>query len=235
MAQANSANGAQGNGAQRIVVINPNSTQACTDSIDEALAPLRFADGPRLDCLTLAEGPPGIESQLMSDGVVGPICDMIRREDNRAAAFVIACFGDPGLHAAREVTRKPVVGIAEASYAAAMQLGERFGVIAILQNSAERQRRYVRQLGLSARYAESLPVGLGVVELEASGVAERMIEVGRALIEDHGADVLILGCAGMAQHRGPVARALGVPVIDPSQAAAAQAIAAVRLGYAGPA
>ena len=222
------------NGGQRIVVVNPNSTEAVTDGIDEAMAPLRFADGPRIDCLTLAEGPPGIESQRLADGVIGPLCELIRREDNRADAFVIACFGDPGLHAARETTAKPVVGIAEASYAAALQLGERFGVIAILENSARRQRRYVRQLGLSERYAASLPVGLGVVELEETGVGERMIEVGRRLIEDHGADVLILGCAGMARQRAPVARALGVPVIDPSQAAAAQAIAAVRLGYGGP-
>lgn len=222
------------NGGQRVVVVNPNSTQAVTDGIDEAMAPLRFADGPRIDCLTLAEGPPGIESQCLSDGVIGPLCDLIRREDNRADAFVIACFGDPGLQSARETTAKPVVGIAEASYAAALQLGERFGVIAILENSARRQRRYVRQLGLGERYAASLPVGLGVVELEENGVGERMIEVGRELIESHGADVLILGCAGMARQREPVARALGVPVIDPSQAAAAQAIAAVRLGYGAP-
>lgn len=220
------------NGSQRIVVINPNSSQVVTDGIDEAMAPLRFADGPQIDCLTLAEGPPGIECQRHADSVVGPICDLIRREDNRADAFVIACFGDPGLQSARETTHKPVVGIAEASYAAALQLGEKFGVIAILENSARRQQRYVRQLGLGERYAASLPVGLGVTELEGDSVAERMISVGRKLIEDHGADVLILGCAGMARQREPVERSLGMPVIDPSQAAAAQAIAAVRLGYA---
>lgn len=220
------------NGSQRIVVINPNSSQVVTDGIDEAMAPLRFADGPQIDCLTLAEGPPGIECQRHADSVVGPICDLIRREDNRADAFVIACFGDPGLQSARETTHKPVVGIAEASYAAALQLGEKFGVIAILENSASRQQRYVRQLGLGERYAASLPVGLGVTELEGDSVAERMISVGRKLIEDHGADVLILGCAGMARQREPVERSLGMPVIDPSQAAAAQAIAAVRLGYA---
>lgn len=220
-------------GGQRIVVINPNSTQSVTNGIDEAMEPLRVAGGPKIDCLTLEEGPPGIESQCLSDGVIGPLCDLIRREDNRADAFVIACFGDPGLHSARETTSKPVFGIAEASYAAALQLGEKFGVIAILENSARRQRRYVRQLGLSQRYAESLAVGLGVVELEGSAVADRMISVGRALIEDHGADVLILGCAGMAQQRPLVQRALGVPVIDPSQAGAAQAVAAVLLGYSG--
>lgn len=221
-----------GNGG-RILVINPNSTKAVTDGIDEAMRPLRFADGPRIDCATLAEGPPGIECQRHADSVVGPLCELIQREDNAADAFVIACFGDPGLHSARETTTKPVVGIGEASYAQALQLGEKFGVISILANSARRQRRYIRQLGLSDRYAASLPVGIGVTDLEGDAVAERMTEVGRELINDHGAEVLIMGCAGMARHRDPVGRALGVPVIDPSQAGCAQAIAAVRLGYGG--
>jgi Asp/Glu/hydantoin racemase len=223
-----------GNGGDRVVVINPNSSQAVTDGIDAAMGPLRFADGPKIDCVTLSEGPPGIESQRDADSVVGPICDLIRREDNRADAFVIACFGDPGLHSARETTHKPVVGIGEASYSAALQLGEKFGVIAILENSVRRQQRYVRQLGLGERYAASVAVGLGVTELEGDHVTEHMIAVGRELIEDHGAAVLILGCAGMARQREPVERSLGVPVIDPSQAAVAQAIAAVRLGYAVP-
>lgn len=216
---------------QRIVVINPNSTQAVTDGIDEAVEPLRFADGPSIDCITLTEGPPGIECQRHADSVIGPLCDLITREDNSADAFVIACFGDPGLHSARETTAKPVIGIAESSYAAALQLGELFGVLAILENSARRQRRYVRQLGLADRYVGSLPVGLGVTQLEGEAVAERMIKVGRNLINRQGADVLIMGCAGMARHRAQLEHALGVPVIDPSQAGTVQAIAAVRLGY----
>jgi Asp/Glu/hydantoin racemase len=214
----------------RILVINPNSTQAVTDGIDAAMAPFRFADGPALDCVTLAEGPPGIETQRHVDAVVGPICDLIAREDNAADAFVIACFSDPGLLSARETTRKPVFGIGAASYSAALLLGEKFGVIAILPASVARQRRAVRTLGLSERYAASLPIGLGAAALEGDAVAGRMIEVGHALIDDHGADVLIMGCAGMARHRTAVEQALGVPVIDPTQAAAAQAIAAVRIG-----
>jgi Asp/Glu/hydantoin racemase len=214
----------------RILVINPNSTQAVTDGIDAAVAPFRFADGPALDCVTLAEGPPGIETQRHVDAVVGPICELIAREDNRADAYVIACFSDPGLLSACETTRKPVFGIGAASYAAALLQGERFGVIAILPASVARQRRAVRALGLDDRYAASLPVGLGAAALEGDAVAGRMIEVGHALIDDHGADVLILGCAGMARHREAVEQALGVPVIDPTQAAAAQALAAVRIG-----
>jgi Asp/Glu/hydantoin racemase len=214
----------------RVLVINPNSTEAVTHGIDAAMEPFRFADGPELDCVTLTDGPPGIETQRHVDSVVGPICDLIAREDNAADAFVIACFSDPGLLSARETTRKPVFGIGAASYAAALLLGEKFGVIAILSASVERQRRAVRMLGLDSRYAASLPVGIGAAALDCDAVAGRLIEVGRALIDGHGADVLIMGCAGMARHREAIEQALGVPVIDPTQAAAAQAVAAVRIG-----
>ena len=104
----------------RITVINPNSTQAVTDGINDALNPLRFEDGPEIECLTLPEGPPGIESQRHVDGVITPLCDLIAREDNQSDAFVIACFSDPGLMSARESTAKPVFGISESSILSAL-------------------------------------------------------------------------------------------------------------------
>lgn len=216
---------------ERIVVINPNSTQAVTDGIDRALDPLRFADGPQIECRTLAEGPPGVESQRHVDGVIGPLCKMIESEDNAADAFVIACFSDPGLHSAREISKHPVFGISECAILSALSLGERFGIIAILPASVSRHQRYIRQMGLESRFAADLPIGVGVTDLKGDEVEERMAGVGGQLIDEHGADVLILGCAGMADYRSRLEARLGVPVIDPSQAATAQAIAAVRLGY----
>ena len=217
---------------ERIVVINPNSSVNVTEGIDAAMAPLRFSDGPRIDCQTLKEGPPGIETQRHVDSVVGPLCDLIEREDNRADAFVIACFSDPGLHSARETTNRPVLGISESSITTALTLGETFGIIAILPNSVTRHRRYIRQMGLERRLAGDRPIGIGVTGLSAEdGVESRMTEIGRQLIDEDGADTLILGCAGMAQYRQNLEHSLGVPVIDPSQAAVADAIAAVRLGY----
>ncbi len=215
----------------RILVINPNSTEAVTDGIDRVLDPLRLTGGPEIACRTLVEGPPGIESQRHADEVVAPLCALVEREDNATDAFVIACFGDPGLHAAREATTKPVFGIAESAYLYALTLGETFGVIAILPTSVRRQRRYVRQLGLDHRYAASLPIGLGVTALEGTAVTDRMIEVGRDLVERWGAEVLILGCAGMAGQRDAVEEALSVPVVEPCQAGAARAVASLLLGY----
>jgi allantoin racemase len=210
-----------------IVVINPNSTAAVTAAIDGALRPWRMAGGPAIECVTLSEGPPGIETQAHVEQVVPPICRLVRaRED--AAAFVIACFSDPGLHAAREATARPVLGIAECGLLTALTLGERFGILAILESSLPRHLHYLRQLGLHARFAGELPLGLGVVELaDETRTFRRMVEVGGRLRDERGADVLVLGCAGMAQYRRALADALGMAVLDPTQAAVTMAIGAV--------
>jgi allantoin racemase len=219
--------------AERIVVINPNCTQAVSAAIDAALQPWRMAGGPAIECVTLAEGPPGIETQAHVEQVVQPICRLVRARQD-AGAFVIACFSDPGLHAAREVTARPVFGIAECGLLTALTLGERFGIVAILPSSLPRHLRYVRQLGLAGRFAGDLPLGLDVVELADEARAfERMVAVGARLKDDHGADVLVLGCAGMAQYRGALAAALGMPVVDPTQAAVTMAIGAVRQLHEG--
>jgi Asp/Glu/hydantoin racemase len=216
-----------------IVVINPNCTAAVTAAIDAALDPWRMAGGPAIECVTLAEGPSGIETQAHVEQVVRPICGLVRERAD-AAAFVIACFSDPGLHAAREASARPVFGIAECGLLTALTLGERFGILAILATSVPRHLRYVRQLGLSTRLAGDLPLGLGVVELADAGrTFARLVEVGERLKVDHGADVLVLGCAGMARYRKALAGALGVPVVDPTQAAVTMALGAVRQTHEG--
>ena len=207
---------------ERIVVINPNSSVDVTDGIDAAMQPLRFSDGPSIDCLTLKDGPPGIETQRHVDSVVGPLCGLIEREGNNTDAFVIACFSDPGLHSARETTTRPVMGISESGITTALTLGEKFGIIAILPKGITRHKRYIRQMGLEGRLAGDRAIGVGVTGLSAEEEVEsRMTAVGRKLIEEDGADTLIMGCAGMARYRHRLEDTLGVPVIDPSQAAVA--------------
>ncbi len=216
---------------ERILVINPNSTEAVTQSIDEAMAPLRFPGGPEIQCLTLAEGPPGVETQRHADSVIAPLCQLIAARDNDASAFVIACFSDPGLFSARETTRKPVLGIAECGILTALTLGHRFGIISILARSVPRHLRYIGAMGLSDRLAADLPIELGVVELADEGrTLERMITVGRSLRDSHGADVVVMGCAGTARYRARVESAIGIPVVEPTQAAVAMAIGRVKLG-----
>lgn len=214
----------------RILVINPNSTEAVTQGIDRALDLLRMSDGPAFECVTLREGPPGIQSQRDVDGVIAPMLQLIARRDQDCDAFVIACYSDPGLFSAREVTAKPVLGISECGVLTALTLGQRFGVIAILATSIPRHLRYIGAMGLADRLAAELPVGLQVTELaDAARTQARMIDTGRKLVEDHGANVIVMGCAGMAQYRKPLEDALGVPVVEPTQAAVGMAITRVRL------
>lgn len=216
--------------SQRILVINPNSTQTVTDGIDRALDPLRLPGGPVFECVTLAEGPPGIQTQRDVDGVIAPLSKLIASRDHDCDGFVIACYSDPGLHSAREVTRKPVLGISECGVLTALTLGHRFGVIAILAGSIPRHLRYLGAMGVMDRLAAELPVGLQVTELADAGrTRERLIATGRQLVNDHGAHVVVMGCAGMAQYRKALEDAIGVPVVEPTQAAAGMALARVRL------
>jgi allantoin racemase len=213
-----------------VYVINPNSSEKVTAGIDAAVAPLRSTDGPDIVCLSLAEGPPGIQSQRDVDGVIGPILRKAATLEEDAGAFVIACFSDPGLFALREQSRRRVFGIAECGVLTALTLGQRFGVIAILPTSIPRHLRYFGAMGVTQRLAADLPIGLGVAELsDETRTLSRMVEVGRTLKSVHGADVLVMGCAGMARFRAPLEEAVGVPVVEPTQAAAVMAIGHVRL------
>lgn len=216
----------------RILVINPNSTEAVTQGIDEAMAALRIPGGPAIDCMTLKDGPPGIETQQHVDGVIPHLLHLVREREAEYSAFVIACYSDPGLHSVREATTKPVLGISECGILTALTLGQKFGVIAILQKSIPRHLRYMGAMGVMDRLAGELPVGLAVTELsDEKKTFGRMVEVATVLRDVHGANVIVMGCAGMARYRKPLQDAVGLPVVEPSQAAVGMAIARVRLGW----
>jgi allantoin racemase len=216
----------------RILVINPNSTEAVTRGIDQAVEPLRMPGGPAIECVTLKEGPPGIETQQHVDGVVPHLLSLVSQKEKQYSAFVIACYSDPGLHSLREATRKPVLGISECGILTALTLGQKFGVIAILRQSIARHLRYVGALGVSERLAAELPVEIPVVELsDEQKTFGRMVEVGKSLRHQHGADVVVMGCAGMARYRKPLQDAIGIPVVEPTQAAVSMAIGRVRLDW----
>jgi allantoin racemase len=212
----------------RIMVINPNSNRVVTAGLAEALKPLMFADGPEIVCETLADGPFGIESQADADSVTMPLRRFVE-SDKASAAFVIACYSDPGLHVCREATARPVLGIAECGVLTALTRAETFGVIAIAQRSIRRHLRYLRQMGVTDRLAAERPLDMSVAET-ASGedTLARMILVGRALKDEDGAGAIVMGCAGMARHRKALEDALGIPVIDPTQAAVTMALGAVQ-------
>lgn len=214
---------------RRILVINPNSNETVTEGLRQAVLPLSTADGPEIICETLREGPIGIETQEHAESVTIPLRRRIEAV-NDADAFIIACYSDPGIHIAREGTNRPVFGIAECGVLTALTRAERFGVIAIRTRSIPRHIRYLRQMALMDRLAGERALEMSVAE-SATGekTLERMIAIGTELKELDGAGAIVMGCAGMARHRKPLEDALGIPVIDPTQAAVAMAIGTVMV------
>ena len=114
----------------------------------------------------------------------------------------------------------------------ALTLGQQFGVIAIFAGSVPRHLRLIGAMGVAERCAGDLPVNIFIAALaDVRKTSQRMIEIGRRLRDEKGANVLVMGCAGMAQYRDELENEIGIPVVEPTQAATAMAIGRVRLGW----
>jgi Asp/Glu/hydantoin racemase len=215
----------------RILVINPNASLSCTEGIAAALAPFALPGLPRLEVTRLEEGPPAVVTWRDWYGVAEPLCRRIEAEP--ALAYVIACVSDPGVEAARTATDRPVIGMLRSAVAAALARGaERFGIIGFMETSRARQRRVLQAMGVESRLAGYEPLNLPMETLTDPVLPRaRLAEAARSVVAQ-GAEVVVLGCAGMAGHVQAAEEAAGVPVIEPCQAAATQALLAVLPGLA---
>ena len=216
---------------QQILVINPNSNEAVTEGMAKELQSFNFSDGPEIVCVSLTQGPFGIESQADIEFVKLPLRNMVS-ERKDIEAFVIACYSDPGLQVCREATDRPVFGIQECAVLAAMAQGDRFGVIALQELSIRRHLIYLRQMGVMGRFAKERAANLSVEEC-ASGAKtfDKLCTVAQQLRDEDKADTVILGCAGMASHRSSLESRIGIPVIDPVEAAVSMAMHTVISKY----
>lgn len=211
--------------ADRILVVNPNSSASCTRGIDAALAGCRAPGLPRIEVMQMAGGPPAIVTWRDWFGVAEPLCRLVEKE--AAAAYVIACVSDPGIEAVRTVTRAPVFGPLRCAVAAALARADRFGLIAFGDPSLPRQRRALQAMGVEGRLAGHIPLNLPIEVLTDPEAPRAALVAAASAMAGQGAEAVILGCAGMAGHRAAVEAACGVPVIEPCQAAVALALGAV--------
>ncbi|MDG2065414.1 MAG: aspartate/glutamate racemase family protein [SAR324 cluster bacterium] len=212
------------NQQQHILVINPNSDESVTEGMIRELNGFHFSEGPRIECVSLSDGPFGIESQADIEAVTLPLRKMVSESSN-VDAFVIACYSDPGLNVCREASEKPVFGIQECGVLTAMSLGDRFGVIALQERSIRRHLRYLRQMGVMERLAGERAASLSVREsVSGKGTFEKLLKAAKQLRDSDQADTIILGCAGMAAHRAKLELVIGIPVIAPVQAAVSMAM-----------
>lgn len=215
-----------------ILVLNPNSSTTVTDAMARGCAGIDLHPGHRPDFHTLTGTPPAIETQRDVETVVIPTCDYLLAHP--ADAYVVGCFSDPGLALCRAELAAPVVGIGESAYREAIVLGAHFGIMSIGSASIERHARAVATLGFGGMLAGDRSLDLGVLDLlDIERSFFRMIKVGRALRDEDGATVLILGCATMGAYRARLEDALAMPVIDPVQAAVLRASALLSFNYKG--
>jgi Asp/Glu/hydantoin racemase len=214
----------------RILVINPNSSEACSAGISAALQPLRLAGGPVLDVVTLKEGPPVISSWRDWHAVAEPMCRLVERSE--ADVYVIACASDPGIEAVRTVTSRPVLGIFRSAVAAAVARAERFGVIALVDSSKARHRLGLRAMGLEDRLAGEVALNVSMDALLDPEAARAVLIAAARDLVGMGAETVILGCTGMAHHTAAIRAEVGIPVIEPARAAGCLA-AGIVLGEGG--
>jgi allantoin racemase len=204
-----------------ILVINPNSSSEMTDLIRGQLELVRRPD-TQLEVVRIPEAPPAIESAQDEAAAVPLLLDVVRAAAERGVdAIVNACFSDPGLDAAREVTHVPVVGIQESAMHLAAQLGDRFAVLVPLARRVPLREHAALRYGLDRRLSACLVLELGVLDtiVNRDDVLSRLVRCSRETIERDGSEVIVLGCAGLGDLAPRLQHIIGVPVIDPNAAA----------------
>ncbi|MGD9821245.1 MAG: aspartate/glutamate racemase family protein [Aminobacteriaceae bacterium] len=193
----------------KLLIINPNSNDEFTGLIREC-AEGAASPGTDITCVSTPGAPPLIDNYI-DEIACGPGMVKIMRENEASFdAFIVACTCDVNIDILREMTEKPVAGIGESSMMAAMMLGGKFSVIQMGPRGIPMKERFVRKLGFESRCAS-------VRSIDPAGpgdMGDRVIAAARKAVEEDGAEVLTLGCAGLAGLDERISRAVGVPVID---------------------
>ena len=201
-----------------IVVINPNTTAAMTGRI-AATAKAVAQAGTHIIAIQPSAGPASIEGYADEAMAVPHMLEAMFAEQAKGSAiagYVIACFDDTGLDAARCILDAPVVGIGEAAFHLASLIAPRFSVVTTLSRSVQAIEHNLVKYGLASRCAKVRAAEVAVLDLEdaaSDAYAHISSEIGTALKEDR-AEAIVLGCAGMTDLAARLSKEHGVPVID---------------------
>jgi allantoin racemase len=199
----------------RILVINPNTSEEMTRDIDRE-ARQYARPGTEIETVRPEWGPRSIEGHYEEELAAVAMLEVVRE---RAASFdgvVVACYGDPGLYAAREVSPVPVVGIAEASMLVACTLAHRFSIVTVLPRVKPLLENTVRLHGMEGRCASirTTPLSVLACERDPAAAGREIVKAARLAIDEDGAEAICLGCAGMGPLDKKVEAQVGVPVLD---------------------
>lgn len=200
---------------KKILVINPNTTAAMTDSVAKVAAKHAGSDTV-IEAVNPEHGPRSIEGHFEEQLAGVATLETVAKNKDDYDAFIIACFGDPAVPACREITDKPVIGIGEASTHMACFLGHKFSIVTVIPRAIPSMEDLVHRIGLSSKCASVRATELSVLEIETDPerTVTEMINEAKIAIEKEGAEVICLGCSGLGPLDQKVQEAVGVPVLD---------------------
>jgi len=201
----------------RLLILNPNTSEDFTLAIQQSGEAVKSI-GTELVCLNPPRGPKSIESAYDELLSCGPCLEVLINRRKEFDGVIIACYGNhPVIYAAREVLTQPVVGIMEASLHMALVVGRTFSIISSEDRAIAMFWEGLIALGMERQCVSVRSTNTSVLDLEGSGkslVEELIYEEARKAVEEDGAEVISLGCAGMTGLGERLTHRLGVPVID---------------------
>lgn len=201
----------------KILVINPNTNPKNTKVIEDAIKPY-IPTGFQVDVVNPEKGPIGLESYYHNFLAAVEVHKVIvDAEKNGYNGVVIACYGDPGIEAAKELVNIPVVGITEASYALARMLATKFLVVVSAEAAVPRQIRYIKSLGIPDFQYAVRPIGLTVLGVMSDRMSAKdlIAENCKIALKETGSELIVMGCSGFSGLRDDLENQLQVPIIDP--------------------
>jgi allantoin racemase len=198
----------------RLALLNPNTDARHTIAMGDVARSV-LPEGSEVTAVSAARGPTSLESAVDAALASSEIVTLIRTLPAHDA-YLIACFGDPALDAARELTRAPVIGIGEAAGQAAVAIAKRFGIITTLPRGIPFLEESLERQGIRSKCCGIVPLQIPVAEqgAEYEDTTTAIIDAGLRLVLEQGAEALILACGGMAEVARAVQERVGVPVAD---------------------
>lgn len=216
----------------RIKLINPNTTMSMTRNMVECAQRIA-APGTEIMGASPEMGPPSIEGYYDEAlAIPGLLAEVTKGERAGCDGYVIACFGDPGLQAAREIARGPVIGIAEAAMHVASLIAPSFSVVTTLGRTCGMAWHLAERYGMKRFCRNVRAVEIAVLELEdeASDARQRIVEECRRALAEDCSSAIVLGCAGMVDFSYAISKKIDAPVVEGVTAAVKLVEAMVTLG-----
>ena len=198
-----------------IQLINPNTSVSMTQSMLVAAQQVARSDTIIIP-YTPEHGPVSIESHFDEVIAAPQVCEAVLAGSAlNVDAHIIACFGDPAIWATRELTQTPVIGIAEAAFHLATMVGERFSIVTSLGRTIPMAEHLLKIYGFESRCAGISACEVCVLDIDkCETVPKAMLDTCQIALDQHGSDVLVLGCGGMSHWAKVIEKELGAPVIE---------------------